>query len=169
MTFDFAQARSDIQSWIMNFVEQPNSSLGGWAPCPYARQARLQQKISIRMGLVPYFDLRSITHAVMQDLDVIILVYDPVRWPLEEFRADWQWAEQDWLQDRGFYVLEDHPSNTELVNGVCMNQGQYAMLFVQQRHKLEEAARQLHSKGYYDNWDAQYLQDLFRNREDPRA
>jgi hypothetical protein len=48
-----------------------------------------------------------------------------------------------------------------------MNQGKYAILFVQMRDKLETAAQQLASKGYYHSWDREYLTGLFEGREDP--
>lgn len=166
--FDFTQAKQDIQQWIIDFVEKPNPMLNGWAPCPYARQARLNHQIDIRLGLHPYFDLKRFQRNGMEQYDVIVLVYDPVKWPLDTFRENWQPAEQEFLIDKGLYVLEDHPGEQEQVLGVTMNQGTYAILFVQNKHKLEEAACQLANKGYYDNWPESYLKDLFRDREDPR-
>ena len=49
-------------------------------------------------------------------------------------------------------ALEDHPSAVEDVNGVIMNQGQYAIVFVQSLSKLNDAAAQLASKGFYHDW-----------------
>jgi hypothetical protein len=36
---NFSQAKTDIEQWIVDFVEKPNPMLNNWAPCPYARQA----------------------------------------------------------------------------------------------------------------------------------
>lgn len=169
MDFDFTKARAEIQQWIVDFVEKPNPLLNGWAPCPYARQARINNEVNIRMGLDPYFDLKKFVRYGMDRYDVIALVYNPDRWPLAEFRALWTQAEQEFLSGQGLYVLEDHPSEQEQVLGVTMNQGTYAILFVQKKEKLEDAARQLAKKGYYNDWPEEYLAGLFRDREDPRS
>jgi hypothetical protein len=165
---DHVQAKMDVINWITGFVEKPNPLLNGWAPCPYARQARMQSQIDIRIGQTPNQDLENITAHDFKDLDVIALIYDPVEWPLLTFRSAWQHMQNQVLEDRGIYVLEDHPEDLEQVLGVVMNQGSWALLFVQLRHKLEEAANQLAAKGYYDNWPETYLDSLFHGRHDPR-
>lgn len=162
---DFAKAQQEIENWIQDFVEKPTPSLNGWAPCPYARQARLENKISIRLGHDPYFDLCRTYRIGIRNADVAIYIYDPLEWPLERFRV---WQRAGAANPHGLYVLEDHPSAVENINGVVMNQGTYAMLFVQKQHKLEEAARQLAKKGYYNGWSEDYLLELFHKREDPR-
>ena len=169
MNFDFSQAKKDLERWMIDFVEKPNPMLNGWAPCPYARQARVNNQVDIRMGLDPYFDLKRFVRHGMDHHDVIVLIYDPQCWPVDVFRSLWQQAEEEFLAAQGLYVLEDHPSEPEQVLGVTMNQGTYAILFVQRKDKLEDAARQLACKGYYNDWPEEYLQDLFRNRADPRS
>ena len=42
---DIETVSQDIERWIVNFVEVPHPALGGWAPCPYARAARLKKKL----------------------------------------------------------------------------------------------------------------------------
>lgn len=163
---DFAKAQQEIVQWIQDFVEKPNPLLDGWAPCPYARQARIEDKISIRAGHDPYFDLCRTFRRGIGDSDVVIYAYDPIEWPLQRFR-NWQRAGK--INPHGLYVLEDHPGEIENVNGLMMNQGTYAILFVQSRNKLEEAARQLVQKDYYAGWPEHYLRDLFQGREDPRS
>jgi hypothetical protein len=166
---DTEQAKLDVMHWIQHFVEQPNVLLNGWAPCPFARQARLKNQIDIRIGVDPYYDLKNLARHGMHKLEVVVLVYDPAAWSLPVFRNLWNQAEQEHLRSRDLYVLEDHPEDAESVLGVTMNQGTYALLFVQHHSKLQEAARQLAVKGYYDNWDEHYLQALFRDRADPRS
>lgn len=162
---DFVKAQQEIENWIVDFVEKPNPLLNGWAPCPYARQARIEQKINIRQGHDPYYDLSRTFRNGIRDLDVVIYVYDSAAWPLESFR---RWQRAGCFNPYDLYILEDHPADTETVNGVTMNQGTYALLFVQKKHKLEDAARQLAKKGYYTGWSEDYLKELFHGREDPR-
>ena len=49
-----------------------------------------------------------------------------------------------------------------------MNQGTYAIVFVQDLSKLNHFAKILGSKGFYNGWDEEYLKVLFSGREDPR-
>ena len=45
-----------LLTWMEEFVEKPHPSLGGWPPCPFARQARLSKNLDIRQGQDPFND-----------------------------------------------------------------------------------------------------------------
>jgi len=163
---DIDQARQDILSWIENFVERPNANLNGWPPCPYARRARLDNMIDIRSGTVePYTDLRLIE---MQHHDVIVLVYDAQEFDGADFDHQVHQANLAFLAGKDMIAMADHPAVREEVNGVCMNQGQWALVFVQRLSQLNRDARILASKDFYQGWSEDYLAELFRGREDPR-
>jgi hypothetical protein len=66
-------------------------------------------------------------------------------------------------------ALEDHPDDVEIVNGVCMNQGTYAMALVQSLSDLNQRAAQMATKGFYNTWSEPYLEALFQHRRDPRT
>jgi hypothetical protein len=164
---NFEQAKKDIEQWIVEFVEKPNPLLNGWAPCPYARQARLNDRVEIRQGCFnPIDDLKHIT---MADRDVIAYVYDCKRWSADEFNELVKIANMVHLSAQGLIALADHPDDVELVNGVAMNQGTYAIVFVQDITKLNHFAKILGDKGFYDGWDEEYLKVLFAGRKDPRS
>ena len=168
MVLDLQTVTADILKWSETFVEQPHPVLGGWPPCPYARQARLSNRIQILLGTNPYFDLRLRSRWGMYDFDVIVYVYDPAEWPYQRFHAEIESAQTEFLLSHDIIALEDHPDSVENVNGVVMNQGQYAMVFVQSLSKLNTAARQMATKGFYHNWPEEYLKGLFNHRADPR-
>jgi len=46
--------------------------------------------------------------------------------------------------------------------------GKYALVLVQDKHKLDDHAMHLAKRGYYDNWNEEYLQEVFAHRKDPR-
>lgn len=163
---NFEQAKQDITQWILDFVEKPNPLLNNWAPCPYARQARVNNLIDIREG---YFNpIDDIKHADLGEFDVVAYVYDHYRWTANEFNELVEIANISYLSQRGLIALADHPTDVELVNGVKMNQGTYAIVFVQNIDKLDSHAVQLAGKGFYDGWDEEYLKVLFAGRKDPR-
>ena len=75
------QVTQDITQWIQNFVEVPHPALGGWPPCPFARQARLNRTIQVLVGADPYFDLKNRSRWGMGAHEVIVYAYDPAEWP----------------------------------------------------------------------------------------
>lgn len=163
---DIDQVKKDITDWVVGFVEKPHPLLNGWAPCPYARKARVDGKFDIRLG-----NSNPISDCAFQDMgtfDVIAYVYPGDKFSAEAFNNlvdnlnDWH------LIPKGMLALADHPADVETVNGVTMNQGTYAICFLQNRDKLNAHARMLAKKGYYDGWPEDYLEGLFRGREDPR-
>lgn len=164
---DFEKAQIDILNWITGFVERPHPGLNGWSPCPYARRARLENRFQICQGrLDPYSDLM---HIDIGDMDVVAMVYEPDKFDAREFNHQIDRVNSGFLRARDLYALADHPEDTEQVNGVIMNQGTWAIAFVQPLEKLNQHARMLAEKGYYADWPEDYLQRLFQGREDPRS
>lgn len=163
---NFEQAKLDIEQWIVDFVEKPNPLLNNWPPCPYARQARLNQQVDIRPGC--YNPIDDIKQVDMGKYDVVAYVYDRTRWSAEEFNQLVETANVSYLAQRGLIALADHPDDVESVAGVIMNQGTYAIVFVQDLIKLNHFAQILGKKDFYKDWPEEYLAVLFAGRIDPR-
>jgi hypothetical protein len=166
---DIDQVKHNIEQWIVNFVEVPHPALGGFPPCPYARSARLKNSYDVFIGSDPYYDLKNRARNGMGNREVVVYAYDPVEWPHDLFAASLAHANQDFLFAADILALEDHPADQEIVNGVCMNQGTYALALVQSLSDLDTKAKQMASKGFYDSWPEDYLQALFQHRKDPRV
>jgi hypothetical protein len=165
---DLETVKHDIEQWIVNFVEVPHPALGGFPPCPYARSARMKKSYSVYIGVDPYYDLKNRARWGMGDQEVIIYAYDPQEWPHELFAASIQSANTEHLLRNDILALEDHPADQEMVNGVCMNQGTYALALVQSVSDLNAKAEVMASKGFYHGWPEEYLTGLFQHRRDPR-
>ena len=166
---DIETVTADILAWSENFVEVPHPALGGFPPCPYARSARLKNSYAVFIGSDPYFDLKNCARHGMGNKEVVIYAYDPQEWPHDLFAASLDHANQDFLLADDLLTLEDHPADQENVNGICMNQGTYALALVQSLSDLNTKAHMMASKGFYDSWPADYLTALFQHREDPRT
>ena len=164
---DLAHVSQDIEHWIENFVEVPHPALGGWAPCPYARRARLDRDFEIRIGADLYHDLKVLSQTGI-DCSVVIFVYKSNSYTPEQFSMQLQSANAEFLVDQDLLALEDHPELPEIVNGVSMNQGTYALALVQSLSDLDRRAQTIAQKGFYDSWPMDYLQELFKHRQDPR-
>jgi hypothetical protein len=166
---DIKQVKQDIEKWIVNFVEVPHPALGGFPPCPYARGARLRNSYDVFIGSDPYFDLKNRARYGMDNREVIIYAYDPQEWPHDLFASSLDQANQEFLLRADILALEDHPDDVEIVNGVCMNQGMYALALVQSLSDLNSKAKLMAAKGFYDSWPKDYLTALFQHRKDPRV
>lgn len=166
---DIHTVTDSIEHWIKTFVEVPHPALGNWAPCPYARRARMDQDYAIRVGVNPYFDLINVARDGLGGKSVVILAYDPDEFFYTQFRSDVQAANQEVLLTRDMIALEDHPDDPEIVNGVGMNHGTYALALVQSFSDLDQKARAMAAKGFYHTWPEDYLQRLFEHRQDPRV
>lgn len=165
---DLAQAQQDIEQWIVNFLQVPHPALGGWPPCPYARSARMKRSFEVRIGIDPYYDLKNLGRWGLGNKEVIVYVYDPKTWSHEQLATSIDSANREFLLNKDILCLEDHPDDAEIVNGVCMNQGKYAMAMCQSLSDLNAKAKLMAAKGFYNSWPEEYLTALFHHRQDPR-
>lgn len=165
---ELEQVKADIESWIENFLEVPHPALGGFSPCPYARSARVKNSYAVYLGTDPYYDLKIRGRQGMGDKEVIIYAYDPQEWNHEMLSGSIELVNKEVLLPRDMIALEDHPDDVEMVNGVCMNQGTYALALVQSLSDLNAKSKLMASKSFYHNWPEEYLQGLFQHRKDPR-
>jgi hypothetical protein len=162
------QVQADIESWISNFLEVPHPALGGFSPCPFARSARVKKSYAVYLGADPYYDLKNRGRQGMGNKEVVIYVYDPKEWNHDMLSGSIELVNREVLLPRDIIALEDHPDDPEIVNGVCMNQGTYALALVQSLNDLNVKAKQMASKGFYNTWPEEYLTTLFQHRQDPR-
>ena len=164
---NFEQAQIDILLWITGFVERPHPQLNGWAPCPFARKARIDSEFAIRKGIKdPLTDLRNID--AIEPFTVVAYVYDPKEIDAQDFVKQIHELNRDYLTKHDLIALADHPNEPEIINGVSMNQGTWAICFVQPLNKLNQHAKMVAAKDYYKDWPEHYLKGLFEFREDPR-
>ena len=155
-----------LNKWMTSFVEVPNPKLGNWAPCPFARQARVNNNISIKFATIP--ELRDVVNESIETLEnkeVVVVCFNhkyisPIE--LQEFVHDMN----EMLMPINYVILEDHPDTPEYINEVNMNFGECGLLVIQKLDKLNKASEQLKGKGYYDVWSQKDLDDvvLWRNK-----
>jgi hypothetical protein len=168
MLLKLEPVQKDIEQWIENFVEVPHPALGGWAPCPYARKARLDRDYEVTLGLAVIHDMVKLSKNGLNGKSVVIVAYNVNDYSHEAFSRDVDMANQQFLLPNNLLALEDHPEDPEIVNGVKMNQGTYALVLVQSLSDLNEKAQLVAKKGFYDSWPEKYLEVLFKHRTDPR-
>jgi hypothetical protein len=120
-----------LSKWMTSFIEVPNPKLGNWAPCPYARQARVNNNISIKFAEIFEFD--DIIRESLETLgnkEVVVVCFDhrsidPVSLQIYVKNMN------NMLLPINYVILEDHPDSPEYINNVCMNFGECGLLVIQ--------------------------------------
>ncbi len=144
----------EVEKWIEQSISKPNKIFGNLPPCPYARKAWKDKKVSVLTDTFTH-DYDKLASG---ELDVILIV-------LKGATFESLLVEKNSLQKnlgKGVVVLEDHPEQKEDVMGYNLNFGK-PVLFVQNRDKLNEARKYLKTKDYYQNFDEEYKDDILSN------
>lgn len=151
--------------WMASFVEQPNALLGNWAPCPYARQARVNNKIAF-VESHPRELVNTVNKSLvlLDDKDVVIVMFDHTQVD-HVVLSSLVKSYNNLLMPHDYVILEDHPDDVEYVNGVKMNYGHCGLLVVQKLSKLNAAADRLRDQGYYQHWDKAALDQVVNWRK----
>ena len=145
---------------MIAFVEKPNPMLNNWAPCPYARQARINDKIEIQ-----YSEIDTLISTVNNSLplldtcDVVVICFDHTKIDAISLQEIVNNLNKK-LMINNYVILEDHPDAIEYINNVHMNFKYCGLLVIQKADKLAEASLQLNTKGYYDVWSREELDSV---------
>jgi len=133
---DQLKIKAELDKWMVEFVEANHAQLGNWAPCPYAKAARLSGMISTKFCEVSeLYDVVRESIETLENKDVVVICFDhesisPEQ--LQEFVAGMNKT----LMPIDYVILEDHPDAPEYVNGVKMNFGHCGLLVIQKLSKL---------------------------------
>ena len=162
---NFEQAKEDILNWIVNFVEQGNPKLGGRSPCPFARRSRLENRLNVLEGCDLFNDITGLIQTWDDSHDVVVFVYDKEKYIVDELSTYIKQLNTHHALPKDILILEDHPDDPEMVNGVNMNQGQYILVLCQRFSKVNLASAELKEQGYYDLWSKEYYDYVVGWRE----
>jgi hypothetical protein len=149
----------ELKDWLINFVEVPNPALNNWAPCPYARRARIENQLEII-----FCNNQDLKTAVVNSLsllstkEVVVICFDHTKISGSDLTHTVIDLNKELMPK--YVVLEDHPNVPELLNGVSMNFGKCGLLILSELSKLNTASDQLKSKGYYNHWPKENIDNV---------
>ena len=138
-----------FQEHVQQFVEQPHPALHGQPVCPFARRARLRERIETVVFPYNLADDSTITEAVVQfmnqDKDVLLIIHP---------QADGvTFAELCELRDRfaeryrGQYdVFTGHPDDTHTLGTLLTRREPFPVLHFVRSEALAKAERSLGAK-----------------------
>jgi len=162
-----AEFKREIEQWLIEFVEKPSPALQGWAPCPYARKARVQSRIKYVFVRPEAFEteVEIQIQAFSDSEEVVVIGTVPSKHSVDDIsKISKRLRDRYWSQD--FWVLFDHPEDLEEIRGVKMNQGQYLLAMVQRLSKLSKASEHLEKEGYYRAWSEDDKRMMLEERKE---
>jgi len=144
----------EIVTWVIQTLSVKRTEFGGLPACPFALKALSEQKV---VAVEPPIDMIAVQNWLQNDQEVIIYWFDPDIVSEHELTL---MCDKVNLCYPDLVALEDHPHHIENVAGYNLNQGQWALILIQHRKKLELARERLKQTDYYKHWDPEYLRDV---------
>ena len=153
-----------LNDWLA-FIQLPRPELGGFAICPYAKQAILQKSYD-----VINVDIDSI-HGVLEDIeftknDVVILIFDDYESYDIEYLIDYTKQLNEKYKSNDIVVLDNDPRDLMIVNGVTTSYEYGYLWIVQSLNDLNKKSSMLQKTNYYSYWSKKQLDEVvtWRNK-----
>ena len=162
----------DIRNWSHNFLEVPNAKLNGLPPCPYAKQAWLDNKVTFSINTGIEGLIRAVKVFDNHDYDIVVWAEENViDMPYLDGFVD---GMNELLSVAGIdlHLMQFHPEygadeaglNFLLEEGVSDPDLEYCMVFVQKLSLLDDAALSLEKSDYYKNFPEDTYEALVLDR-----
>ena len=148
----------------MAFIQMPRTELGGFAICPYAKQAIMQKSYDIQYTNVN--DVISILDNIdIAKNDVSILVLDDyINYDID-YLVDHTMELNQKYKMHDIVILDNDPRTPMHINGV-VSTFEYAYLWiVQSLSDLTNKSHHLRKTNYYSFWTQQQIDEVITWRE----
>ena len=158
---DHVEIVRELTQYIIDFVEQPQAKLGNLPVCPFARRARLENRIRFEvfaltrravLDLVPLFEAEP-------ELHMVIGIHPEKNGiSAEEVRRLVDALNQT-LPAMNLMALGAHPDDSFNIDGLYTRREPYPNIQLLRLDVGERAHESLKNTGYYDRW----TEDNMRN------
>ena len=149
-----------IKDYI-EYVSLKRKELGGHAICPFAKP--FLDKIKIIESTDFWVD--AISSMDNEEHPMLYLIYGDK----EKYDIEWlEWfcdIHEKYSRDRGLWLIWDHPSQINKINGIKTSNEEYAILFIQPIEELNKYSDKLEKTNYYSFWDKEYYNNIVRSRK----
>lgn len=163
-------SKAEVETRLVSYIQglaTPQPDLGGkWSICPFAKGALTKRTFDIFHAEEDLFgEARRVADdfAKYPNLEVALVCSQNLKQFSPEALDAFIKGCREHYRERDIYMLYDHPAEPETLNGVRFDNGHYAIIFIQSRSALENAAKQIAKKGYYKAWPQADLERLIRN------
>jgi len=163
---------ADIRKWSHEFLEIPSDKLNGLPPCPYAKQAWLDNKVvfSINTGIDGL--AKEVADFDQHDYDIVIWASEHL--PVMEYLDGYCDGINELASVAGMdlHLMVFHPDYDATEAGldflvdddVTDDSLSYCMVFVQLLSKLDDAALYLEKSNYYEHFPDDVYEALVLDR-----
>lgn len=160
-TSDFeAQAIHLMVEYMKEFLEKPHPVFGDMPVCPFARKARLENRILYKV--VPFcihadFNPNSLVmkmiHEFCQERYEVLLVIHPEKQAMTKCQMD-EFIDQlnKKISDAGLIAFGGHCDDDFNVQGIYTRKEPFLNFTVQSKQLIKQASDSLLKTDYYKNW-----------------
>jgi len=141
------ESKEHILQWIKN-VSELRPELGGFAICPFAKQAKYEIIECNADQIVP-----------IDGYDVIIFVIE-LNLTYEDVM---KWVDLYNKKHKEWKFFEDCASYDTYINGIKTNNGEYNLIIGQPIEKLRKYREILAKTNYYNYWSKDYLNEILQD------
>lgn len=138
--------RTDILQWIQN-VSEIRPDLGGFAICPFAKQAKYDIIECKSSEIKPIDRYDVLIYVIENDLTL-----NQVQEWVEIYNN--KYPEWKFFEDCAFYDT--------YINGIKSNNGKYNLILSQPKVKLRKFREILAKTNYYNYWSNDYLKEILQ-------
>ena len=154
--------------YLDTVLEQPHPVFGGLPICPFAKKARLQNKIfytvltlsmdqlhadsALRQAIAAFQESSQYDVLLVISPDETALTVAQVQDFVEQLNRD--------LAPQGLTAFGGHPQDTFNVQGVFTRREPFINLTIQSMTVLQTASQQLARTTYYQHWSAENLTEI---------
>ena len=166
------RVEQDIRNWSKNFLEIPSDKLNGLPPCPYAKQAWADDKVTFSINTGIDGLIQSVRDFDKHDYDIVVWAseYLPDMEYLDGFCDGVNEAMS--VSGTDLHLMVFHPDYDAekagldflIEDGVSDPDLEYCMVFVQKLSLLDDAALSLEKSGYYRSFPEDTYEALVLDR-----
>ncbi len=168
----------DIISWSKDFIELPNKHLGNVPACPYAKRARLNNKLRIIELHKSDTLLETIVYECQNikkfNKQITIIGCDDLFYTADELN-NFIHAFNHIFVPKDVYLMCFHPEDEEedepvtfLEDTDWVPDNEFLMVLIQPFEELEKASANLDKIGFYRSWPSDYYEGTVKKRQSYR-
>jgi hypothetical protein len=149
---------NELNKW-MAFIQMPRTELGGFAICPYAKQAIMQKSYDIQ-----YTNVNGVTD-ILDNIDItkndvtILVINDYINYDME-YLVDYTMELNQKYKMRDIVILDNDPRSPMYINGVVSTFEHAYLWIIQSLDDLTSKSQQLSKTNYYSFWTQQQIDEV---------
>jgi hypothetical protein len=163
---NLAEVKQHVRQWVENTLSVPSPLFNNLPPCPYSREALLNNKVDIRCvhGSEILASITDIAKTWDDSYEIILVACEPETIKSEDLILGLErWNKEFEAADLlGFC---DHPNCSDPKYKVTSANGKYVLVGMQRLKNFMQAAKPLHKKQYFAQvtkqfWGAEQIRKL---------